>query len=191
MTKPVPSSDMPVSEENKFDLTIELVLGLTEAQPRLYSFLLKRLGQNDQTQEVLQNVNLTICRKAGEFVPGTNFLSWAFAIARFELLSFRKKQARERLVFSDLLAEQINLLDESLTRESSYETRISALEKCVAKLPVKHQDLLNRRYSESYSVKAIAGELGRSCNAISMLLHRIRDQLMNCINRKISSDTNE
>ncbi len=161
---------------------------MTDAQPRLFAFLLKRLAAKDQAQEVLQNVNLTICKKAHDFMPGTNFMSWAFAIARFELMSFRQKQSREKLVFSDELAEQINMLDVKFTQLHPLEARKQALETCVSRLSAEQQKFLTRRYTESISVKAIAAELGRTTNAVSLMLHRVRDKLLHCINIRLSNE---
>ncbi len=55
----------------------------------LLGFLLKRLGNIDQAHEVLQEVNIVICRQASEFEPASNFLAWAFTIARFQVMAFR------------------------------------------------------------------------------------------------------
>lgn len=169
-------------------LNAEVVLGLADAQPRLFGFLLKRLVTRDQAQEVLQNVNLTICKKAHQFTPGTNFMSWAFAIARYELMTFRQVQAREKLVFSEDMAARIRNLDEELREDRSLDERRSALEICIRKLTAEQQELVNRRYTESTSVKAIAAEMDRTTNAVSLLMHRIREQLLGCINRQLASN---
>ncbi|QEG20220.1 sigma-70 family RNA polymerase sigma factor [Mariniblastus fucicola] len=180
-----------MSEKNEYGLTVEVVLGLTEAQPRLYSYLLRRLARADQAQEVLQNVNLAICKKAGDFTEGSNFMAWAFTVAHFELLSFRQMQARERLVFSDELMRKLNHTEASLKDELQCVDRKSALEVCVSLLPTEQQNLVTRRYMDSNSVKAIAADLGRTTNAISILLHRIRERLLECVNRRLAAEISD
>ena len=165
-------------------LSPEFVLLLTDAQPRLFGYLLKRLGQVDQAHEVLQEVNVVLCGKASEFELGSDFMAWAFTVSRFQLLAFRKRVFRDRLVFSDDLAESLERVESTLSdTRQSYEI---ALRGCVKKLSEADQQLIVRRYAESISVKAIAAELGKTANAISISLHRIRKQLMTCVELKLS-----
>ncbi|MEO1526335.1 MAG: sigma-70 family RNA polymerase sigma factor [Planctomycetota bacterium] len=175
------SSDTP-------ELTPAFVLLLTEAQPRLFGFLLKRLGDLDQTHEVLQEVNVVLCNKAGDFEEGTDFMAWAFSVARFQLLAFRKRAIRDRLVFPDDLVSKIDELDSSVFNSSTEQKLRSALGGCIQKLPSEHRDLVIRRYAESVSVAALGADLGKSANAISITLHRIRQQLLQCIERQLSAD---
>lgn len=172
-------------------MSIEVVLGMTEAQPRLFSFLLKRLAHADQAHEVLQNVNLTICKKASQFKDGTDFVAWAFAIARFELMAFRQNQAREKLVFTDEVCRLIEQLDSSPAHQRSYGERKLALKNCLNRLSKSQKLLINRRYSDAEPVSAISAAMGKSANAVSLLLHRIRERLMICINKKLMSEIPE
>jgi RNA polymerase sigma-70 factor (ECF subfamily) len=55
----------------KMELRGEFVLKLTEAQPRLLGFLLKRLGNREKTRDVLHEVNLVLSRKAPDYDPAT------------------------------------------------------------------------------------------------------------------------
>ena len=169
----------------------EVVISLTNLQPRMFGFLLKRLASRDQALEVLQNVNLTICRKADQFEAGTDFAAWAFTIARFQLLAYRQANARERVLFSTELIDAIDLLDGSQSFEQPTSDRKAALSECLQHLPKQQQQLIIRRYAESFSVKGIAADLGKSANAVSMLLHRIREQLLACIQRRLAENSHE
>jgi len=177
---------MDNSPKQNYVLSPGFVVQLTEAQPRLLGFLLKRLGNNEQARDVLQEVNMVLCGKAIEFEAGTDFMAWAFTIARFQLMAFRKKQVRDRLVFPEDLATKIDTLDFAVFPAESHDDRKKALQECMSKLIPEHQDLVVRRYAESISVKALATDLGRTPNAISCLVHRIRDQLIQCLNTKMS-----
>ena len=90
-----------------FQLDEEFVEMLTEAQQKIHGFILKRLVNHHQTNEVLQLTNIVLCRKANDFQIGTNFMAWALTVANFQILSFRKNQSRERLIFSDRTFDQI------------------------------------------------------------------------------------
>ncbi|TWT84875.1 RNA polymerase sigma factor [Planctomycetes bacterium CA13] len=168
-------------QNTKIELTPQWVLQLTEAQSRLLAFLLKRLGSHDQAQEVLQEVNLVLCRDAYKFEEGTDFMAWAFAIARFQLMAFRKRQSRDRLVFPVDLTESLASLDEKMFPVEANAQRTKTLNDCIQKLSPEHRTLLLRRYAEASSVKAIAADSDKTANAISLTLHRIREQLIKCV----------
>ena len=179
---------MNSERQSKFELDGELVVLLTDAQPRLMGFLLKRLGNSDQAHEVLQEVNLVLCRRAAEYQPGTNFMAWAFTIARFQIMAFRKRQTRDLLVFPEDLANTLEAMDQQMFQPELQRSRETALRDCMGKLREEHQGLLLQRYAESLSVKAIAADFGKSVNAISLLLHRIREQLLGCIEKNLSGE---
>lgn len=179
------------SSKKQYQLSEEVVVGLTEAQPRLFTFLLKRLAQSEQAHEVLQNVNFTICRKASDFEDGSDFVAWSFAIARFELLAFRQRQAREKLVFTDEVVQSIEHLDEESSVDGVRKQRKSALKTCLEQLTPKQKHLVNQRYAESESVSNISTTMGVTANAVSLSLHRIREKLLACINRKLASEVYE
>ena len=71
-----------------FQLDEEFVEMLTEAQQKIHGFILKRLVDHHQTNEVLQLTNIVLCRKANDFQIGTNFMAWALTVANFQILSF-------------------------------------------------------------------------------------------------------
>ncbi|MBT6642345.1 MAG: sigma-70 family RNA polymerase sigma factor [Planctomycetaceae bacterium] len=152
-------------------------------QPRLYGFILKRLADRDQTLEVLQRTNLVIWQKAADYQPGTSFEAWAFTIARFQLMAWRKNQSRNRLVFSDTVYEQIDSKSEK--PEVSDDARVDVLKECVQQLNVDESKLLEQRYQEDLPLDTIASTMNMSLDAIGMRLSRIRKKLGKCIQQKL------
>jgi len=157
---------------------------LKAMQPRLYGFILKRLADRDQTLEVLQRTNLVIWQKAADYQPGTNFTAWTFTIARFQLMAWRKNLARNRLVFSDTVYEQIDGKAER-SSEVNDNARVDALKDCVKQLNVDEIKLLEQRYQEDLSITTIAFAMNMSLDAIGMRLSRIRKKLGVCIERRL------
>lgn len=177
---------METNEPTKIELSPEFVLQLTEAQPRLFGFLLKRLANSDQAHEVLEEVNVVICRKAGEFEFGSDFMAWSYAVCRFRILAFRKRNTRDRLVFQDDLAVSLETIDSKLhVPEIQRRRRVALMDYLERQLP-DQRELVRRRYAESASVKAIAADLGKSDNAVSLSLHRIRSTLLQCVDYKLA-----
>lgn len=80
----------------------EIVALLTQHQSAIRFYVSSLLPGEARAADVAQQANLTIWDKRSDFKPGTNFKAWAFSIARYEVLNFRKKEARDaRLQFSD------------------------------------------------------------------------------------------
>mgnify|MGYP001197265003 CR=1 FL=1 len=80
---------------------------LTQAQGNLFVYLCALTGNADAARDVLQETNLALCREAERFDPSRPFLPWGRAVAYYQVLSWRKKQFRERLVFDDELLEDV------------------------------------------------------------------------------------
>ena len=83
------------------------VRNLTNCQPSLYAYILSLLPNRDDANDVLQDANLVMWRRSAEFAEGTNFLAWAYKIARYKVLSHHRDQHRSRQVFDDALFAQL------------------------------------------------------------------------------------
>ena len=156
---------------------------LEAMQPRLYGFILKRLADREQTLEVLQRTNLVICQKATDYRPGTSFEAWTFTIARFQVMAWRKNLARNRLVFSDTVYEQID--GKIRPSEDEDDARVDALKDCVKQLNVDESKLLEQRYQEDLPLTTLASTMNMSLDAIGMRLSRIRKKIGQCIQQKL------
>jgi len=164
--------------ENSEELEV-YVKHLTDCQSKLRGYILACLGNYANTADVLQRTNLTLWKKAGEFQRGASFLPWAYAIARFEILSFLRDHKRDRLVFSEEVAK---LMMELVAEEDAdADERQLALRRCVDKLPRRSRDLLSQRYDQGNSIKQIASDSNHSEVAIKSTFLRIRRTLEKCI----------
>ncbi len=163
--------------------TAEFVQKLTEFQNRIYAFIYSLLGNASQAEDVLQETNTVIWKEALKSdEPIIEFKAWAFQIAFNQVRSHRKKISRERLTFNDDLLEQIS---ESLIANKENENeRQQALADCLHALPHNHQNIIKKRYFQGLSVKDLSGEIGKTANAIAVILFRSRVALMECIQKK-------
>jgi len=159
------------------------------AQSDLFSFIALMVGNTSDAWDVLQNTNLALMKKAEQYDSGRPFQAWAKSIAYYEVLTFRQRQRRERLVFDDDMLDQIAA---KLVREESDEEirtrRHTALERCLSKLAPAQQTLVAQRYQEGVSVGRLAQERACSETAVSTLLYRIRKVLALCIQGEISQE---
>jgi RNA polymerase sigma-70 factor (ECF subfamily) len=159
---------------------------LTASQSKLRGYILASLGNYANTADVLQRTNLTLWNKAREFRAGAEFLPWAIAIARFEILSFLRDHQRDRLVFSEDVAKLMS--DAAIEGVSHTDDRQLALRKCLERLPQRSRELLGQRYDKSKSIKQIALDSKRSADSIKSLFLRIRRTLERCIETTLRMD---
>ncbi len=185
--EPEPSAGFrPEPEGSQTERAEQFVRLLTEHQRALYVHILSLLFDPTDADEVLQETNLVLWRKSSEFRPGSSFAAWAFRVAHFEVLAFRKRRGRERLSFEPELLE--TLAEESAARADGFETRRRALAQCLAKLSERDRDLLVRRYAAGSSAVTIAGQVGRTVQATYQALHRIRAALSQCMRRTLAAE---
>jgi RNA polymerase sigma-70 factor (ECF subfamily) len=155
---------------------------MTGHQGRLYAYVLSLLGDPDAANDVLQETNVVLWRDSREFRPGTHFQAWAFRVAHFQVMAFRQRRMRDRLVFEDDLLQA--LAPAARETDAAFESRQKRLDGCLGKLPGDHRELLRRRYAEPPEpIDSIARERGMTPNAVMQALFRIRQSLMQCVAR--------
>ena len=165
----------------------EFVRLLTEAQGPVYGYLLTLIPDRSRARDLLQETNITLWKKAATFEEGTNFNAWACKIAYFHVLSFRRKMAREKLVFDDDILDYLAERNDDRLIQDFTKDRNAALKACMQKLSDKQRKLVEERYKPGASVQRIAADQGRTVGAISQTLYRIRLNLMQCIETTFAS----
>ncbi|RIK83263.1 MAG: RNA polymerase subunit sigma-70 [Planctomycetota bacterium] len=157
----------------------ELVALMTQFQGRLYAYILSLIGDPNAANDVLQETNIVLWRESDQFVPGTNFKAWAFRVAHFQCMAYRQRRLRDKVTFSDevvaILAVEARQIDET------YEERADALARCLEKIHARSREALRLRYAEELAVKDVAAKMNRTANAVSQLLFRARQWLIECV----------
>jgi RNA polymerase sigma-70 factor (ECF subfamily) len=135
-------------------------------------------------QDILQETNLVLWQKAGQFEPGTNFKAWAFRIAYLQTLAQWKRQKREGwLDFDDELLDQ--LAHESEVELEDFQERHRALKRCLEKLPVPDYEIVRAHYEGRMGLRVLGEQMGRTRGALKQVLLRIRRTLRACIERAL------
>lgn len=168
------------------DRHAELVTLISANQMRLLAYVYSLTANRQAAEEIVQATNLIIWKKADLYQPGTNFIAWAFKIARLQILEHREKAGRDKLVFSQELVDE---LAQEVTRRGSFDNlleRQEALSVCIEKLPPSRQELLWLRYRDALSLSDIAKRIDRSTKATAVLMHRLRQLLLDCIQRQLA-----
>ncbi len=161
----------------------EFVRELTASQGRLRAFLVSLMPGSPDVGDVLQETNLTLWKSRGRFRPGSNFVAWAFTIARLEVLHQRRRDKRLKRIL--LSGELLDLLAKEIPIEDDYEAYLNALETCKEKLSEDQRALIESRYQTGQSVEEHARRTGRNPSALRVALMRIRIALRECIEKSL------
>ena len=163
-------------EVNNSDEFVEL---MTSFQGRMYAYILSLIADPNAANDILQETNLVLWRKSSEYQMGTNFKAWAFRTANFQVMAFRQRKMRDRLVFDDDFMSTLTV--EANNFDETYEERQKKLLSCMEKLPERQRDLIQRRYSVGASIKQMAEDLKSTANSLTQALFRARNNLINCV----------
>jgi RNA polymerase sigma-70 factor, ECF subfamily len=152
--------------------------------PRLQFYVTALLPTANDAADVLQEVSMVLWRRFETFELGTNFFAWACKIARFQVMKYRERQGRSTRLFDNSLLEKLaaDAADENVVSQ----VPLRALENCLGKLSEVDRSLIRRRYQPGMTVQQIAADHGRSANALSKSLGRIRRALLECIDRTLA-----
>jgi len=167
----------------------ELFLSLlTGSQRVLHAFILKLVPSLADADDILQETNLVLWSKRAEFQPGSDFRGWAFTIARYQVMAFRKRRSLDRLTFGEKLLEQLAAL--APARSDIFEEKRLLLIDCLRRLTDAQRELLDDYYKERLSGRQIAEKTGRTVDAVFQALHRTRAALLDCIEHGLAENKN-
>lgn len=173
-------------QEATLDRTGQFVQLLTTHQPQMYAYIASALFGDSAASDVLQDTNLTLWAQVDRYDFNRPFLPWAFAFARQQVMAYRKKCSRSRLVFCDAAVDL--LTDHFLESASHSDSRLAALERCLKRLSPPQAKLIHDRYSAKTPIQVIASRLEVPAHSISSRLHRIRKILVACVQQTIASE---
>lgn len=173
---------MPAKPENAEENIIALI---TQNQSQLRAYIYTLLPDPALVDDVLQETNLVLWRKASEFDPARSFMPWACRIAFFQVKAARRDNSRDRHIFDSELVDILAAEGETETPNHLD----SALRDCLAELPEQKRQLILSRYHPDSSVKELAANRNETPGAVSVELHRIRRILESCIQGKLKETT--
>ena len=152
----------------------------------LRGFILGLFPDPNRSEDVFQELFLTITRKADDYQPGTNFLAWARAIARLKVLEhYRSAQSGPHLLDPDALDAVIASAEEV---DDTWGERRAALAMCLDQLAPRAREILELRYCEDFlPPPEIASRLSWTVNAVNVALSRARKFLQDCTRRRMAA----
>ena len=162
----------------------ELARLWVQSQSVISAYLTANVIDVHHAEDLVQEVAQVAAEKFAEYDRGRSFTSWALGIARNRLLKYYRSRSRDRLVLSEAA---LSKLGEALERvEHEAEDRRIALRTCLERVEGRRRKALELRYGENMKVADIAANLGMSADGVSVMLHRIRTILYECIRKQLA-----
>ncbi len=149
----------------------------------VYGYVITLVAKPADADDIMQETCIALWRKFSDFDPDRNFRSWAFGIARIEVLRYRQKMARSKLWFSEEVLETLS--EEVEEPQAEADARHAALAKCLNSLSESDRSIIRSRYDKDQSVREISMALKRPESTVYKMLLRIRSSLADCIQARL------
>ena len=151
--------------------------------PRSYVFSI--LPHHGACDDVVQETCLFLWQRRDECAKETNFKAWAFRVAWFKAMAYRRDHQRENIVnFSESCLHQIAEAAETLADDTH--ERLVALRHCLSSLTPDQIRLLRLKYVDQGSLTDYARSIQQQPSRVQKTLSRLRLALRQCIESKLS-----
>ncbi|MBN2884870.1 sigma-70 family RNA polymerase sigma factor [Patescibacteria group bacterium] len=153
---------------------------------------LRRLGAKNEedVQDLLQDIFLKVYLNLNDFDQNLKFSSWIYRIAHNQVISnFRKKQVRPEAHSFPIDSAGFDTLadDVALDRLSDIHLSQNVIKEALAKISVKHREILILKFFEDKSYEEISDILKKPQGTVASLLNRAKKSLKNYLPKNISA----
>lgn len=156
-------------------------------QARVRAALAVRMRCAHDAEDLAQEAFVIAFRKLDEFDVEREFGPWIGSIAFNLLKNYQRKHRAEPIGGAAELEALLDQRMEIRVREQEEPSRLNALRVCIAKLSDEMKTLLQKHYHQGVSVEELTREAGVKHSAMTMRLHRLREQLRQCISEQEGS----
>ncbi len=148
-------------------------------EPELRAFVRSCCPKAQEVDDVMQEVSVAALRKFSTLEDHSAFGAWACLIARYELLTARRRFARDRLVLAEDIVEL--LAEEGADELPLRQRQLRVLDQCIEKLPRQRRELALAAYGKDTTIRELAANLKRTEGSLYQLLARVRKELHRCM----------
>ncbi len=153
--------------------------------PHVRTFLALKAPVPQLVDELAHDTFVFAFRHLQEFQPGTSFRAWVRAIAWNLLRAEVQRYAREQVQQEKFAAWQMTEW-ETNSAEVAPSAEADHLYDCLAQLDGPLRELVTLKYRDDHSTETIAAKLKRSLVWVRVSLFRVRRQLRECIEARLS-----
>lgn len=142
---------------------------LRESARLLRQFLSKRLRFEQEVDDVLQEILISVHKARHTYDGQRPFKPWLYAIAHFRLQDHLRMHYADHLRHAEDTADLENILHDDVTETAiSYESISGEIEK----LPEKQATILRLMHQQGYTAKETAAQMGMNESAVKVAAHR-------------------
>jgi RNA polymerase sigma-70 factor (ECF subfamily) len=154
-----------------------------EHERSIFLYALCLLQNESEARQVVRETTDFLRRSSHEYQPGTDFVRWACRIAYSSVLRRRQEEVVPDRLFTD---EFIGAMAAEMDRAwGEVHIRREALRSCLDRLSAEDRDLLKKRYGPGRTTRNLTERQDRSVKGSREALHRIRKNLLTCIERTV------
>lgn len=145
-----------------------------DAMPRVYNFFRYRVRDDATAEDLTSTTFLRAWRARDHYSSDLSaFTTWIFSIAANVAVDHWRRQ-RPEVPLDDLFATPDDLSIEEISQQHDNSARLNRL---LAQLPPREQELIALKYGAELTNRAIAGILSMSESNVGTTLHRIVGRL--------------
>lgn len=157
--------------------------------PVVRAFVAGRSLPGVDVDDVVQRTFVEAYQSIGQYKIGTSLRAWLLTIARYQLMMETTRLKRLADYHKKYVPTALaDLVDARLHLESKEDVRLAHLRDCMKELPEHAMSVLQQRYESDQSFAKMAARLNRTEGAIRKQLCLLRQQLHDCITRKLATE---
>ena len=162
---------------------VRFLRSFTASEGAIRAYVRRMVPTRGDADDVMQETSVVLWEKFDTLREDGDFRTWAFGVARYEVLAWLRDRGRDRLVLNEAVVER--LADEAEEIEPRLERQREALEGCLEKVAPDQRSLLMQAYGEESRIREVAQSSGRTVPGFYQWLHRMRKLLHDCIRREL------
>lgn len=148
------------------------------------AFMAARLADRHEAEDLAQEVFVIAYQKLAEYDPSRPLGAWLRGIAANVLRNhLRRRHETAPGELEGILEARAAQIEE----DRGGAPLVLALRQCLEGLAPHARELVERRYAHGQSLADLGRALAKQHSALTMALHRIRQQLKDCVERRLGS----
>ncbi|MBI4130252.1 RNA polymerase sigma factor [Candidatus Roizmanbacteria bacterium] len=147
----------------------------TTYSPYLHNFIRKRVGDEKDVEEIVQDTLLASLESLRDFTFSCTLSTFLCSIAKRKVVDFYRKKKLSRILFSHV-PQMESLLAVLTTPEDELNEQLLREHVLVvfSRLKPRYQKILRLKYIEGFSVSEIAEKLSMSFKSVESMIFRAR-----------------
>jgi RNA polymerase sigma-70 factor, ECF subfamily len=157
-----------------------------QSQSVISAYITANVVDAHHVEDLVQEVAQICAEKFATFDRERSFVAWALGIARHRLMKYYRTRHRDRLVLSEPALARLEAALDRVHPEA--EERREALKVCLGRIEGRRREVLDMRYRQNAPVAEVAERFQMSASAVSVMLHRVRAALFDCIRQRLRAE---